>query len=157
MNTSSQWPISETPNYFNFCETLQIPEARSSFQTRLLLSFASLTNGQSRETDPNPERNFTFGQHKNPSFRLGTKKVWIRKSGGEPDPKARQKGLRDASAWYGTLSQNGYGDNGRSRFVGFAHSSKFRKKSKKKLRQINEFLAVESNHFYNWLSSPFSF
>ena len=137
MNTSSQLPTSETPNYFNFCETLQIPEARSSFQTRLLLSFASLTNGQSRETGPIPERKFVFGQPKNPRFGLGTKKVCPPKKGGQTDPKASQKGLRDASAWYGTLSQNGYGDNGGSRFVGFAHSSKFGKKSKKIPHQIN--------------------
>lgn len=69
----------ENPKLFQFCETLQIPEARSSFQICSLLSFASLTNGQSHETDPpkteleHAQKTKTKKNEKNPKIRKKTK------------------------------------------------------------------------------------
>ena len=91
MNTSSQLPTSETPNYFNFCETLQIPEARSSFQTRSLLSFASLTNGQSRETDP-PQMLLFRGEHgKKSAFKRLSQKQRAKTKHGGPGNRTQVK------------------------------------------------------------------
>jgi len=102
MNTSSQLPTSETPNFINFCETLQIPEAHSSFQTCLLLSFASLTNGQSHETDPPKllllRAQQPFGTEVQAKIRAKFKNQKTHDSGFEPESKRLAK--RISLIWY---------------------------------------------------------
>ena len=109
MNTSSQLPTSKTPNFFNFVKRCKFQKLAHLF--RFAHFFLLLRSRMARVTKRTPPNCYSCAHNNLLALKSKQKSAQnskIKKRTTQ-DSNLSQKGLRSASAWYGTLSQNGYG------------------------------------------------